>query len=314
MALLAPQGPPKGASASITLVTGANGLVGSRIVARLSAAGERVVAVGRGPRRFSAGPPVEYVEQDFLEPAVLQDLIESLRPSGVLHAAAMTDVDACELNPTDAWVLNVRAVDACAMACRKIGARLTALSTDYVFDGEKEGGYTEEDPPNPRSAYAGTKRAGEAAALLLATDRSVCRVAVVYSGYTNVKRTFAVGVVENLLAGKPVKAFSDQVVSPTLADNAAEMVIGVHRSGEQGIFHTAGATAVSRVEFCLALARKLGAPPDLIVPTRLAELKLPAPRPLRCSLRVEKVQKLLGAQVPLPLDAALDRFLLERRS
>jgi dTDP-4-dehydrorhamnose reductase len=119
---------------------------------------------------------------------------------------------------------------------------------------------------------------------------------------------------ESLLAGKQVKAFSDQVVSPTLADNAAEMVIGVHRSGEQGLFHTAGATAVSRVEFCLALARKLGASPDLIVPTRLAELKLPAPRPLRCALRVEKVQKLLGAQVPLPLDAALDRFLAERRA
>jgi dTDP-4-dehydrorhamnose reductase len=295
-------------------VTGANGLVGSRLVARLSDAGERVVAVGRGPRRFSAGPAVEYVEQDFLQPVPLQDLIESLRPSGVLHAAAMTDVDACELNPADAWVLNVRAVVACATACRKIGARLTALSTDYVFDGEKEGGYTEEDAPNPRGAYARTKRAGEEAALLLANDRTVCRVAVVYSGYTSAKRTFAAAAVENLLAGKPVRAFTDQVVSPTLADNAAEMVIGVHRSGEQGIFHCAGASAVSRVEFCLALARKLGASPDLIVPTRLAELKLPAPRPLRCSLRVEKVQRLLGAQAPLSLDAALDRFLAERRA
>ncbi len=273
-----------------------------------------MVAVGRGPRRFTAGSSVEYVEQDFLEPYLLQDLVESLRPSGVLHAAAMTDVDACELNPADAWVLNVRAVDACAMACRKIGARLTALSTDYVFDGEKEGGYLEDDAPNPRGTYARTKRAGEEAALLLASDRAVCRVAVVYSGYKDAKRTFAVAVTEDLLAGKQVKAFSDQVVSPTLADNAAEMVIGVHRSGEQGVFHCAGATALSRVEFCRALARKVGASPDLIVPTRLAELKLPAPRPHRCSLRVDKVKKLLGPHVPLPLEAALDRFLAERRS
>ena len=312
MALLAPQGAPKGAGSAglITLVTGANGLVGSRIVARLAKAGERVVAVGRGPRRSDGS--FEYLELDLRQPGKLGALIESLRPSGVLHAAAMTDVDACEPAPAEAWSLNVRAVEECAVACGKAGARLTALSTDYVFDGEK-GDYSEDDAPNPRGVYARTKRAGEEAALLLARDRALCRVAVVYSGYKNAKRTFAVSVVENLLAGKPVKAFVDQVVSPTLADNAAELVIGVHRSGEQGIFHCAGAAQVSRVDFCLALARKLGADPALVVPVRLAELKLPAPRPLRCGLQIHKVRRLLG-DVPLALDAALDRFLEERRA
>ena len=72
--------------------------------------------------------------------------------------------------------------------------------------------------------------------------------------------------------------------------------------------------AQETVEFCRALARKLGADEDLVVPTLLAELKLPAPRPLRCALRVEKVQKLLGRDAPLPLDLALDRFLAERRA
>ena len=190
------------------------------------------------------------------------------------------------------------------------GPAFVWFSTDYVFDGEK-GDYSEDDPPNPRSAYARTKLAGELAALSLSKDRAVCRVAVIYSGYTSSKRTFAVGALENLVAGKPVKAFRDQVVSPTLADNAAEMVIAVHRSGEQGVFHCAGAAQVSRVEFARALARKLGADEGLIEPVALAELKLPAPRPLRCGLRVEKVRKYA---TPLPLDAALDRFLAERRS
>jgi dTDP-4-dehydrorhamnose reductase len=273
-----------------TLVTGANGLVGSRVVARLAEDGERVVAVGRGPRREGlldlSG--VEYLEQDFLMPAMLAEVVEAVRPKGLIHAAAMTDVDACELNPLDAWVLNVRAVEACALACRRIGARLTALSTDYVFDGEK-GDYSEDDPPNPRGVYARTKRAGEEAALLLAENRAVCRVAVVYSGRKGAKRTFAVAVTESLLAGQPVKAFVDQVVSPTLADNAAQMAIGVHRSKEQGVFHCAGASQVTRVAFCTALARKLGADEGLIVPVRLAEVKLPAPRPLRCGLRGDKV-------------------------
>ncbi len=299
------------AAAQVTLVTGANGLVGSRIVARLQRAGERIVAVGRGPRRAAGN--FEYVDLDLRFPEKLAELIESLRPAGVIHAAAMTDVDACEKAPLDAWRLNVRAVEAAALASRSCGARLTALSTDYVFDGAK-GDYAEDDAPNPRGVYARTKRAGEEAALLLATDRALCRTAVVYSGYTSAKRTFASSVVELLLAGKPVKAFLDQLVTPTLADNAAEMIIGVHRSGAQGIFHCAGAAAVTRVEFCQALARKLGADQGLIQPVRLADLQLPAPRPLRSSLRTDKVKQLLGAGVPLPLEAALDRFLEERRA
>jgi dTDP-4-dehydrorhamnose reductase len=292
----------------VTLVTGANGLVGSCAVERLLNAGERVVAVARGPRRCDAR--ADYVEQDFMSPAGLQALIEELRPQVVLHCAAMTDVDLCEANPVDAWLLNVRAVEAVALACRKTSARLVALSTDYVFDGE-HGPYSEEDAPNPRGVYAKTKLAGEMAALLVAPDRAVCRVAVIFSGRRGAKRTFATGVVESLDAGKPVKAFHDQLVSPTLADNAAELCIAVLRSGAQGIFHCAGASVVTRVEFCRTLARKLGADESLIEPVALRDLKLPAPRPLRCGLRVDKVRPLA---TPLPLDAALDRFLAERRA
>lgn len=293
-----------------TVVTGANGLVGSRIVARLVEEKERVIAVGRGPARNPA--MAEYVEIDLLShPRKLGQLIESAQPQGVIHAAAMTDVDACEAAPVEAWALNVRSAEEAALACAGISARFTALSTDYVFDGLK-GDYLEEDAANPRGVYARTKRAGEEAALLLAPGAAVCRVAVVYSGRKGAKKTFAVGVVESLLAGKAVKAFIDQVVSPTLADNAAGMVVGVHRSGAAGMFHCAGATQVTRVEFCRALARKLAADEALIVPVLLSDLKLPAPRPLRCGLRVEKVQRLLGHPAPLPLDAALDRFLEER--
>ncbi len=292
------------------VVAGANGLVGSRIVARLAERGEKVIAVGRGPQRVAAA--VEYREADlFRDPAKLAQIIASTRPAGVINAAAMTDVDGCETNPDGAWTLNVEVVELAARAAAERGARFTTLSTDYVFDGMK-GSYSEEDPPNPRSVYGRTKRVGEEAALLVGKDAAVCRVAVVYSGQSGAKTTFAVSAADALRAGKPVKAFTDQVVSPTLADNAAEMVIGVHRSGEPGLFHCAGATEISRIEFCRAIARKLGADESLVVPVQLADLRLPAPRPLRCGLRVGKVKRLLGEQVPLPLDAALDRFFAER--
>ncbi len=300
-----------GSAASLILITGANGLVGSRLVARL-AQSHRILAVGRGPQRFPE-PGVEYAELDLLFPDSLRELIERTSPQGVIHAAAMTDVDGCEREPEAAWRLNVRATEAAALGARTAGAHLVALSTDYVFDGEA-GPYDEAAAPNPRGVYATSKYAGEQAALRLAPGSAIARVAVIYSGRKGAKRTFALGVAESLAKGAQVKAFSDQLVSPTLADNAAELVAGVYLSGEAGVFHCAGASAVTRVEFCRALARKLGADEDLVVPTLLAELKLPAPRPLRCALRVEKVQKLLGRDAPLPLDLALDRFLAERRA
>ena len=293
-----------------TVVAGANGLVGSRVVARLVASGERVVGLGRGPPRGEGN--FEYVEVDLLrDPDKLVEVIDSVRPDGVINAAAMTDVDPCEERPREAWLLNANLVEVAAMASVAVDARLTTISTDYVFDGVK-GSYSEEDAPNPRSVYARTKRAGEEAALLVGEDVAVCRTALVYSGRPGAKQTFPLTVLESLSAGKPVKAFSDQIGSPTLADNAAEMVIGVHRSGETGIFHCAGATEISRVEFCRALARKLGAEEKLIVSVKLADLKLPAPRPLKCGLRLDKIRRLLGDSVPLLLDEALDRFLAER--
>jgi dTDP-4-dehydrorhamnose reductase len=292
------------------LVTGANGLVGSCVVARLERAGEKVIAVGRGPRRELL-PGVEYVELDLRRADSLRELISATAPRGVIHCAAVTDVDACERDPLQAWEVNVSATQAAAVGCRDAGARLVALSTDYVFDGER-GPYSEEDSPNPRGVYARTKRVGEEAALLLAPDGAVARVAIVYSGRPGAKRTFASAAAEQLLAGQEVRAFHDQVVSPTLADNAAEMIIGLLRSGERGIWHCAGATAVSRVDFCRALARKLRADERLVVPVALSSVKLLAPRPARCALKVDKVRGLLGDAVPLDLDAALDRFLAER--
>lgn len=290
------------------VVFGANGLVGSRVAARLAEEGEEVIATGAGPKRLEA--PVSYLALDIArEPSRVRESITLYRPEGVINCAAMTDVDRCETSPFEAWALNAAAVEAMALACAEVGARFTTLSTDYVFDGAK-GSYAEDDAPNPLSAYARTKRAGEEAAL--ARDATVCRVAVVYTGRPSLKPTFAVTALEALRAGRTVKAFTDQVVSPTLADNAAEMVIGVHRSKEKGIFHCAGATEISRIDFCRRIARKIGADESLIVPIRLADLKLPARRPLRCGLRVDKVKRLLGERVPLPIDAALDRFLAER--
>jgi dTDP-4-dehydrorhamnose reductase len=288
-------------------VTGGNGLLGGEAVALLAGRHE-VLALGRGPCRLPPGGHA-WAEADLGDGRSTFEALRAFGAKAVLHAGAMTDVDGCERDPERAWAVDVGGSEQVARACRALGARLVAISTDYVFDGEA-GPYREEDLPNPRGVYARTKRAGEEAALLLAPDCAVARVAVVYSGRPGAKATFATQIVEKLSRGEPVKAFSDQLVSPTLARNGAEMALELLlETGYQGVLHTSGATVLDRVEFARKVARRFGLQGE-IVPVRTAEMKLPAPRPLRGGLRVERAGRILRTR-PLAIEAQLDRFFEE---
>jgi dTDP-4-dehydrorhamnose reductase len=285
-------------------VTGANGLLGGEAVAQL-AGRHQVLALGRGPCRLPAGP-FAWADADLGDGRSAERALLDFRAEAVLHAGAATDVDGCERDPAGAWRVNVGGSEQVARACRQLSARLVAVSTDYVFDGQA-GPYGEEDLPNPRGAYARTKRCGEEAALLLAPDCAVARVAVVYSGRPGAKSTFATQVVEKLSRGEPVKAFHDQVVSPTLAENGARMTLELLlEKGFRGVLHTAGATAVDRVTFARAVAARFGLAGE-IVPVATADVKLLAPRPLRAGLKVDRAAALLREK-PLDLAAQLDRF------
>ncbi|HVP66960.1 MAG TPA: SDR family oxidoreductase [Anaeromyxobacteraceae bacterium] len=285
-------------------VTGANGLLGGEAVALLAARHE-VLAVGRGPCRLQGGR-FSWAEADLGDGSSVREALLAFRAEAVLHAGAMTDVDACERDPEAAWRVNAGGSEQVARACRELGARLVAVSTDYVFDGSA-GPYREDDVPNPRGAYARTKRVGEEAALLLAPDCAVARVAVVFSGRPGAKPTFATQIVERLSRGEAVRAFVDQLVSPTLARNGAAMVLELLlETSYRGVLHTSGATVLDRVDFARRVARRFGLPAE-VVPVRTADVGLPAPRPLRGGLVVERAEQLLREK-PLPVDAAIDRF------
>jgi dTDP-4-dehydrorhamnose reductase len=288
-------------------VTGANGLLGGDAVAQLAGRHE-VLALGRGPCRLPAGP-FAWADVDLGDGRAVGDALRAFRAEAVLHAGAATDVDGCERDPELAWRVNVGGTEQVARACRALGARLVAVSTDYVFDGTA-GPYSEDDVPNPRGAYARTKRCGEEAALLLAPDCAVARVAVVYSGRPGARSTFATQVVEKLSRGEPVRAFSDQIVSTTLAASGAAMCLELLlQTGYRGVLHAADATVLDRVEFARRIARRFGLAGE-IVPVRTADAKLLAPRPLRAGLRVDRASALLR-HGPLPIDEALDRFHAE---
>jgi dTDP-4-dehydrorhamnose reductase len=133
---------------------------------------------------------------------------------------------------------------------------------------------------------------------------------VLYSGRPGAKPTFATQIVEKLRRGEPLKIFSDQIVSPTLASSAADMLLELLLEHDyRGVLHTTDATVIGRIPFAEQLARRFGLAGE-IVPVRTAEVKLPAPRPLRGGLKVDRATALLRHK-PLPLDEALDRFHAE---
>ncbi|HYP01738.1 MAG TPA: sugar nucleotide-binding protein, partial [Pyrinomonadaceae bacterium] len=122
------------------LITGAGGMVARALAAHCAGRGDEVFAHGRDTL-------------DITEADNVRAVFERERPDTVINCAAWTDVDGCELNPERAVLINAEAVEILAMHSRLVEASFVTISTDYVFDGDKEGFYTQRDDPEPQSAY-----------------------------------------------------------------------------------------------------------------------------------------------------------------
>ncbi|MCP3138236.1 SDR family oxidoreductase [Pyxidicoccus xibeiensis] len=286
------------------LVTGSNGLVGSRVCALLERQGHEVVGLGRGPRR--TGGTYRYVEVDLTREADVAAALASAAPEVVIHPASMTEVDACEKDPEAAFAANVTATAAVARGARQAGAHLVHVSTDYVFDGDA-GPYDEQALPNPRGVYALTKHMGEQAARTFVPGCAIARTAVVYGWPAAGRPNFGAWLVGSLEKGQPVKLFEDQVVSPSFADSVAAMLVELGERRLGGVWNTCGGTVIDRVGFGRALCEVFGFDVKLITPTRMADLKLASPRPLKSGLKTDKVRTQLAAR-PLELAESLARF------
>lgn len=293
------------------LVTGANGLVGSRLVALLSARGHVVSGLGRSPA--SQGLAVaSFHPVDLGDAHAVTKVLGDARPEVIVNCAAMTDVDGCERAPSAAWAANCDAVATLARHVKDADCHLLHVSTDYVFDGSA-GPYDVDAIPNARGAYALSKLGGELAVQAIAPKSkwTIARTAVVY-GWPALagKNNFGSWLVDALGGGKPVKLFNDQWVSPSHASNVAEMLGELAEKKLPGIFHTSGSEVVDRVTFGHRLCERFGFDKALVQPSRMADVNLPSPRPPRSGLVVTKTSAQLKAQ-PLGLDASLNLLFAE---
>jgi dTDP-4-dehydrorhamnose reductase len=286
------------------LVTGAGGLVGSKVVRQLLEAGEGGIhAVYRRPPDVMpehCGQLRQHIV-DLTAPADIARLIGATEPRLVVHAAAMTNVDACERERELAYAINVGGTAAIARACATSGARLVYISTDYVFDGsdERPGPYPEDAPVHPLGYYGLTKLQGEETVqehCAGCTSWAICRTAVVYGFAPGARPNFALWLIGELRAGHAVRVVNDQFNTATIADHLAEMLIAVGNRGGDGIYHTAGADYLDRFSFAQRLAAAFALDVGLIEPTTTAALHQLAPRPLRSGLLCRRIRAELGIE------------------
>lgn len=242
------------------LLTGARGQLGREILPLLDP--HEVVAVGSA-------------DLDITDRALVLGALHDLGPDVVINCAAMTAVDACETEVDRAYAVNAMAVRHLAEGVRAVGAHLATVSTDYVFDGSKEGPYHEWDDPCPVSVYGRSKRAGE---LEAGPEATVVRTAWVCGehGHNMVK------TILRLLGEHDTLMFvDDQIGHPTFAGDLAPVLRDLALSRRPGTFHVTNQGAVSWFEFARAVAEAAGADPARVRPCSTAELGMdyPAPRP-----------------------------------
>jgi dTDP-4-dehydrorhamnose reductase len=281
------------------LVTGASGLLGSKIV-EIAKNDYTVIPLHKTKPLHSNS-----LKLDITSTAEVLNLFHKLKPYAVIHAASETNVDKCETQKEHAWKINVEGTRNVAAAC-KAGAKLIYISTDYVFDGKK-GNYTEDDTPNPINYYAVTKLEGEKQVVQNCKNFAILRTSVLY-GWHPFKQNFATWVITQLGQNKEITVVEDHYNTPTLADNLAEMAIEAIQKDLQGVYHACGSERIGRYEFARQIARAFDLNQNLIRPIKMEQLTAwIAKRPRDSSLNTNKIRSQLEAK-PLNITEGLDRM------
>jgi dTDP-4-dehydrorhamnose reductase len=192
----------------------------------------------------------------------------------VIHCAAWTAVDDCEGDPDRAWLANALAVRWVAEGCRRTGAHLVHLSTDYVFDGTKATPYVEWDTPNPASAYGRSKLGGEGEALDAGIGASVVRTSWVCGEHgANMVKT----VLRLAAEPGPLRFVADQRGCPTFTADLATMIARLATERRSGTFHVTNQGPVSWYEFVREIVAAAGGDPGRVEPITTADLQPPRP-------------------------------------
>ena len=275
------------------LVTGASGLLGLNLSLGMIGV-HTIVGVDRSKL---AGTPFELLKADLLEPGACSRLIDEVQPEAIIHTAANANVDACEADPQEARLLNAEFPGCVAELCAKHGVAMLHISTDAVFDGTKNGVYTENDTPNPLGVYAQTKLDGEHNVLSANPNATVARVN--FFGWSlSGKRSLSEFFYNHLSTRQRVNGFTDVWFCPMFVSDLADTLVRMLEKGLVGLYHVVGSEALTKYEFGVKIARQFGFDESLVQPTSVEASGLRARRSHNLRLSVHKLSTGLGTAIP----------------
>ena len=214
---------------SKTLITGANGMVGSYV---------------------DFGIKTDKRSMDITDLKEVLNVCKKYKPEVILHLAAETDVDRCERDPQYAYMVNSVGTYNMAIAAKEVGAKLIYISTAGVFDGTKDGLYTEEDKPNPQNYYGHSKFLGELAVKGILKDYLILRVCWMIGGGPAKDQKFVAKIINQIKDPNvtEIRAVTDQIGAPTFGKDLISAVKILIGKNETGVFHASNTGIVSRFD------------------------------------------------------------------
>jgi dTDP-4-dehydrorhamnose reductase len=292
------------------LITGANGLLGQNCTKVFGALYRLFLTDIQEHPSSGVSGTIEYISADITDKNLTDKLLDKTAPDIIVHAAAMTDVDGCEVKPDLAEHINVTGtqnlIQGLPASCRFVN-----ISTDYIFDGEN-GPYSEEATPNPISVYGRTKLEAELLVKNQLINYQIIRTIVLYGAGNNLRPFFTDWVLGKLSRKERIRVVDDQIGNATLASNLASLIKTVLENGVAGTYHASGSDILSRFEFARKIADWFGYDKTLISACKTEEINQKAPRPLNSGFILDKIKQVHGVKL-LDTDQQLVRYKGERQ-
>lgn len=276
------------------LITGSNGMLGQALMQVLSDQKPKsLLGVGHGADRGTQ-QGYRYESVDLTDHVALMELLWKEKPTVIINAAAMTQVDDCEDAHQQCLAINTEAVRTLVSYCQESSAYLLQISTDFVFDGEGEKGiYNEEDAINPVNFYGVSKARAEEVIAHSGIRAGVLRTILVYGKPINPSRSNVVlWVLDSLRQQKPIQVINDQFRMPTSAHSLASACVRCVQNEAKGVFHFSSNELLSVYEIAQTIGDVFGLDTSLITPTDSSTLNQRAKRPPKTGFNLSKIEAL----------------------
>jgi dTDP-4-dehydrorhamnose reductase len=284
------------------LVTGAAGMLGSALVPALNQRGGKVFATDLKP----IDDEIEFLDvRDYKK---IEESVNKIKPDMVLHLAAETDVDKCELEPEHAFLTNTIGTQNVALACQKRNIVMVYISTIGVFYGDQFEPYSEFDTPNPVNIYGRSKLEGEKIVQSLLQRYYIVRAGWMMGGGPKRDKKFVGKIIRQIKEKNVLKAVNDKVGSPTYTVDFSKCLTNLIETGYYGLYHCTNKGYCSRFDVAKKIVALMGRSDVTVEPVSSAYFPLPAARARSEMSRNYKLE-LLGKDTMKNWEDALKEYI-----